>query len=298
MYNVLVWGAGYGYGKYINALKYQEVLNEIKIIGITAKDALYDYLDGYPFIPLSAICEKEFDYIVVTVEVGFSSVLSDVKNMGYPEKCMIKACVFTLPGFLFSEYVKLICSRVSIISNNCWGGTMYHSLGMKFFSPFINMFETDEDYLKLLSDLKYYMGCKLEYIEYGFDPILDRRYPICKLDDIKLYFNHYIDMDEVEGKWYKRIERINWDNIFIMMYTENQNTVYEFDKLKYEKKICFVPFETSTTSSYHLEITNRIAVKNIPFWNIVNKIAGGYYHDYNLIDLLNNGTATRNRYYL
>ena len=31
MFNILIWGTGYGYSKYINVLKYQELLGEIKI---------------------------------------------------------------------------------------------------------------------------------------------------------------------------------------------------------------------------------------------------------------------------
>lgn len=295
MYQILIWGTGYGYNQYINLLKYQELLNEIKIVGITGKDMLYDQLDGYPFWPIFQLTKERVDYIVVTSDINFSEIVIEAEKLGFSEDMFIRAKVLALPGFLFSKYISIQSSKISIISNNCWGGTLYHSLGMKFYSPFINMFENDKEYLKLLSDLKVYLDLKLEFIKDGFNPVLNMKYPICLLGDVELHFNHYPNMDEVELKWSKRVKRINWDNLFVMMFTESEQIAREFDRLDYNKKICFVPFRNSYKSSYYLQIVDRYEMRNIPFWEIVNKIASGHYQDYDLIDLLQKGKIDKSR---
>lgn len=297
MYRILVWGVGYGYGQYINLLKYQELLGEIEIIGVTGKDILYDRLDGYPFLSDNQIREAKADYVVVTSDLHFNEIAVEAGKLQFGEDKLIMAKVFALPGFLFSQYALLLHSKVSIIANNCWGGTAYHALGMRFYSPFINMFEDDENFLRLLGDFKYYMGLKLEFVRYGFSPARNIIYPVCRLGDVELHFNHFSSMDEVERKWYERVERINWDNLFVMMHTENVETMGCFEKLRFDKKICFVPFSCSLQSAYCLQLADRNVTKNEPFWSIVNKTAGGNYHDYNLIDLLLSGKVNRNRYF-
>ena len=50
MFSAVIWGMGYTYNQYINAIKYQELLGRIKISGVTGREDIYEFLDGYPFI--------------------------------------------------------------------------------------------------------------------------------------------------------------------------------------------------------------------------------------------------------
>lgn len=290
-YRVLIWGVGYGYSQYINAIKYQEILNEIKVIGVIGRDVLYDYLDGVPFLSWPEITGREIDYIVITSDKNFTEIAAEAVKLGFSEDLLVKAKVFALPGFRFFKYVSLRSPAMSIISNNCWGGISYNSLGMGFSSPFINMFIEDSQYLRLLRGLKDYLKLRLKFIR--LDPA--GGYPVCGLGDIELHCIHYSNMDDVEEKWYERVGRINWDNLFIMMFTTNPQIVADFDQLDFEKKICFVPFESSLKSAYYLQIVDRDEMRDTPFWKIVNMIARGYYHDYDLIDLLCEGRVVENR---
>ena len=81
MYKVLVWGAGYGYSQYINLLKYQELLGELRIVGVTGKDDLYDYLDGYTFLSLEQARQEKIDYIVVTTESNYLQIVQEGLNL-------------------------------------------------------------------------------------------------------------------------------------------------------------------------------------------------------------------------
>ena len=57
---------------------------------------------------------------------------------------------------------------------------------------------------------------------------------------------HYKDKEEVIEKWYRRINKINWDDLIIIMaiMAENETCDYEvikkFDRLPFKNKICFV----------------------------------------------------------
>ena len=51
MENAIIWGLGQDYSQYINSIKLQEKIGELKIIGVTDSKELYNCLDGYPFIP-------------------------------------------------------------------------------------------------------------------------------------------------------------------------------------------------------------------------------------------------------
>ena len=293
MNTAIIWGLGYDYSQYVNCIKLQEVIGEIQIVGVTDSKELYSCLDGYPFVSVAEILEKG-DYIVITSSACFEEIFWMAKEQGFDDDHIIPAKVFALPGFRFSQYIELVKSHVSIIANNCWGGAISHSLGLPFRSPFINMYENDDDYIRLLHDLRRYLNQKVIFKEMGYTEILKRYFPICTLGDITLYFNHYTSMEEVNEKWYSRLKKMNWDNLFVMMYTDNEKIAQEFDCLDYPKKICFVPFRSSLKSAYTIELADKL---DQPFWYIVNAIAESRLADYDLIELLSQGKSG-SRYFL
>lgn len=140
-------------------------------------------------------------------------------------------------------YTSLSQGPMSIISNDCFGGFVYKKFGLEYTTPFIWLWLDNYDYIKLLKNLKYYLNCKLNFIKQeGIS------YPVGLLDDIKIHFNHYSTEYEAEQKWYKRLERFNWNNIVIKYQTTNEECIYEFDKLEYINKVVFVPEEVKVES--------------------------------------------------
>ncbi|MDP4121032.1 MAG: DUF1919 domain-containing protein [Bacillota bacterium] len=114
----------------------------------------------------------------------------------------------------------------SIICSNCIGGIIYHRLGLKFLSPTINLFIYQNDYLKFVLNLKDYLEKELMFIE------TDEKYPVAKLGDITIYFNHYKTDEEARESWNKRKERINYNNLFIIMYDKDGLSEDDLAKLK------------------------------------------------------------------
>lgn len=114
----------------------------------------------------------------------------------------------------------------SIICPNCIGGLIYHRLGVKFLSPTINLWMYQYDYLKFVLDLEKYISLELEFIESNYN------HPVAKLGDITLYFNHYKTNEEAKKKWDSRKRRINYDNLFLIMYDKDGLTKDDFKKLE------------------------------------------------------------------
>lgn len=125
----------------------------------------------------------------------------------------------------------------TIIASNCNGGIIYHDLNLPFNSPTINLSMDTDDFIKLVSNLKYYLEQEIVEIE-------DKNYdfPCGMLEDIKIRFNHYKTFEEAVDKWNERKTRINWDNIYIMAI-DGDNATYEsvkkFDELPYKNKVIF-----------------------------------------------------------
>lgn len=120
-----------------------------------------------------------------------------------------------------------------------------HELGMRFDSPTVNLFFYPEDYLKLLSNFKYYIQeCSLVQ---DIKLTLQNKYPVGKLDDIVIHFVHYRNFEEAKHKWETRCSRIHWDNLYFMMVERDgctEEQVRKFDELPYEHKIIFTKKDT------------------------------------------------------
>lgn len=111
----------------------------------------------------------------------------------------------------------------SIICSNCIGGIIYHRLGLQFLSPTINLWINQKDFCKFVLNIRYYISLKLEFFDTSYN------HPVAKLGDITIYFNHFKTEDEAKEVWIKRKIRINYENLFIIMYDKDGIT---YDDLK------------------------------------------------------------------
>lgn len=159
--------------------------------------------------------------------------------------------VKSLPYLIRRRYnLKVIKSRdFTIISNNCWAGSVYRYFGMPYLSPTVGLYFFSSDYLKFVSDLRHYMSTELEFIsceESNYSEIIKVRnqadVPIARLDDVEIVFLHYKTEQEAKEKWDRRKERINWNNIFIKFSKMNcctQEHLKRFSQLPFKNKFMF-----------------------------------------------------------
>lgn len=287
-FNVVIWGIGKIYNRLVNIIHYFEKINQIKIVALVTNELLkYKTLDGYPILSKSELKTLKFDYLIIASEVYFKEIVDDAEHNIGIERCKILPFwILDIPYFDFEKYIKLKNSNLSIISNNCWGGLICQTLGLECLSPFKNVSFSDEDYIKLLKNLKYYLSINPVWLgEMSLDKNRNKEVPILKLDDISIKCNHELNADIAISNWIRRKNKFNWKNIFVEMYTCSKDIENEFILLNhYEKKVCFVPFESSKENSIKLNIMT--GQKN--FWETVNDNAGIGKNAlaYRLIDLL------------
>ena len=119
----------------------------------------------------------------------------------------------------------------TIISNNCTAGYVYQYYGLPYNTPTAGLFFEASDFVKLMKHPeKYFKNAKLVFIDptesSHYQLVKDLpdygAYPVAKLDDIEIFFQHYPLKEEAESKWYRRSSRINYNNIFFL-FSENES---------------------------------------------------------------------------
>lgn len=124
----------------------------------------------------------------------------------------------------------------TLLASNCTGGFILHDLGLPFHSPFVNLYLTPKDFIRYLQRIEHYQTQPLQFIECG------KTYPVAKLADLTLHFMHYESEQAAKNKWQARTQRMNLDQLFIIM-TDRDGCDYQdlqaFDRLPFANKIVF-----------------------------------------------------------
>ena len=107
---------------------------------------------------------------------------------------------------------KLKNKDFTLVTSNCTGGILYHWLGLKFRSPFINLYMSNEDYIKALENFELFLSTPLK--EYK----RNENYPIgIGYSNVKIHFVHYTSFEEANNKWKERIKRIDKQNLCVWL---------------------------------------------------------------------------------
>ena len=134
---------------------------------------------------------------------------------------------------------------LTIISNTCIGGRLYHDYGRKFLSPTIDFYMEPASFVKLCLNLKYYMSCEIKPLpDYKIDHLSN--FLFCDIGGLIAAFGHTNDSyDKIISKWNERKERINYNNIVVICTDRNvfkkpftkcsKETVKEFGNIPYKK---------------------------------------------------------------
>lgn len=295
MKKCLLWGMGHCLFENINLLKYHEMSEHFQVVGVTATSSIYSEMGGYRYIDKNEIGMLEFDFVIVFTYITdtLHVLFKDIAKCGIKDEIVFTHNILKHPSFNIGNFLELKKNPPSIIANNCWGGFTYHNVGMPFNSPFINTFVCENDYMRMLKNLRYYMNEELEFAEIEYNEYFKKSYPVARCGDIRIKFVHETSFEKAVTCWEKRKKRINWDNLFVMMCTENRETAAEFSKLSYKKKMCFVPFIAKEESLLFIDFVKEKEIKGLGFGTIVNGMANGAYPYYDPFELLLNGRITK-----
>ncbi len=162
---------------------------------------------------------------------------------------------------------KLLNKEFTVISNDCWGGEVYKLLNLPFNSPFIGCMIMAPCYLELLKDLKDNLKGNLTFIGKSKYPQVENLrsekgyFPTGLLNNsIEIHFLHYNSESEVVNKWYRRVQRVNYSNLFVKFdggkdYASEEN-IKTFKKLNFDQKLLILPGHLSGLSENTLFVQN------------------------------------------
>ena len=198
--------------------------------------------------------------------------------------------IVCIPGFTLQKYRQLQHSKLSILSKDCLGGLFSHLLGLKILSPFFNLTTAkEEDFLRFLKHPRLYVEDELEFKESRISGAESYPYPVYTIGNVTLNMIHYKNFDEAVAKWHERKRRINWYNILVLMDTNRQEMIEQFDELPYGKKACFVPFKSNLYSAFYIDSK---FTKDGTFSGVIAQLSNVIPYYYDLFDILLYGKKT------
>lgn len=145
--------------------------------------------------------------------------------------------------------IRLRNRRVSIISNDCWGGRMCKFYRLPFHSPFVGLFIVGPDYVKLLEN-RHLLDLEPQFFPIGQSKWIDylrsvnqTSHPVARLgDDVEIHFLHYENEEVARQKWTRRVKRIDWNNALVKFNQRDvcdDDLIRRFDRLPFREKVCF-----------------------------------------------------------
>ena len=165
-----------------------------------------------------------------------------------------------------------------IISNNCWGYSIYNTLKRPYNTPFVGLFIPPESYISLLKNFPNCLNDSLKFIE------TDQTYPIAYLGDtkIKIHFMHYLTNIEAQEKWSRRVDRL-------------------FDALKENEDLFFKFCDSEGCTSTHLDSFHALPFKykisfTVEEYDHDNNMYVPYLRDENTQSIVNGLQLYKNRY--
>lgn len=143
----------------------------------------------------------------------------------------------------------------TLLCNKCVGGAILHELAQPFLTPTIKLGIDPENFVIYLKYLKQFQAGQL--IE---DKNSKCSFPVGILQageknipPVTIQFNHYTTFQEAQEKWYERSKRINFDNLYVMMFygksTMQKDVIRQFDQLAYKNKVVFMKEKLDDISS-------------------------------------------------
>lgn len=170
-YKLILWGVGAQYNALINSLKNWEEQNQIEVKAVTAKEIMdVKRVDGWQVVRREELKDIDYDYLIICNDAQVNEIIAEALSFGLEREKMIPSRVLKVPYFEWKSYDRIRKSRLSIVSANCWGGILCHTLGMECLSPFKNLWISAADIIKMMPDFQGYMSEKLSFARWAPQP--------------------------------------------------------------------------------------------------------------------------------
>ena len=220
--------------------------------------------------------------------------------MKHQRPSLVKKCIIKIKNILkktiknlflfFNDCKKKKLEKIepfTIIANNCIAGFLYQKFNIKYYSPTIGLQFSQEDFVKFCSNFWHYINFELEESEdkkqekfssLGGEKI---NFPVGRIDDLVIYFQHYQTFENAREKWNERKLRIDKSKLFfIFVVYDNTSiqTIKAFESLPLKNKLILTNDET-----YASPIVFALHNRKNPWYEKINKtrFSKKYYEKYN-----------------
>ena len=252
---IVVWfvsNDGRYIGAALNILERQH--NGIELIGVTATQKIS--VNNLPFIPLNEINMNGGGIDIILLaggrQIGMAEVTKFAKSINLDVDKLLGDWIVCIPGFTLQKYRQLQRSRLSIFVRDCFGGMLSHTLGLEFFSPFVNLYLLEDEYIRFIRHPRVYMEEEFNFQKNLYDPSNTTYFPVATLGNISLYLLHYKSFKEAEDKWNQRKNKINWYNLLPVMYTSDPEILQKFEETSHGKKVAFTSFKSDSPVAFYI----------------------------------------------
>ena len=271
---IALWGTGAVYRKHISVLLSMQAIGLVELVAaVDSAPQNVATLDGMPVIKPDMLETLEFDHLLI-MSTRFAQEMIDeaTQRLGIPRSIICSYSQLSLPSFDLRSHMRLLDSRVSIVSNTGWGGLLFSALQMEPVSPFVGTMLKEQDYLRMLSSLEEYLA---------IDDLLfrGRRYDSSGSTylsfgwgDLELRFTEEEDPHVAVQRWLERRAQFNWDNVLVQMSTVNPEAEQRFEAMgRYPNRVCFVPYASGCAHSIHIPVPSHHRIFN----SVVNEMVYG-----------------------
>ena len=167
-----------------------------------------------------------------------------------------------------------------IISNNCWGSQIYPFLGKPYLTPFVGLFFSPDDYIKLLENLDEILSIDPVFGEPG--QLDDRHYPVGILaGEITVHYLHYVDESDALEKWKRRLSRLSLKPEGLVIKFDDhdggtQSLFQRFHQLPFPKKISFSKEKMNFSNNYRIR-DEHLDLDGYQFFRVVEQYFDFFY---------------------
>ena len=152
-------------------------------------------------------------------------------------------------------YRKTLRKRdITLITNNCIGGIIYHDMHLQFLSPTINLYFDNEEFILFCTYLDEYLSLAVEECI-----SIQKPFPVGVLHgshgDVHIYFMHYDSFEQAVAKWNERKARINYDNLYIIMEAQRctSDILANIQDIPYANKVVLTDGDQDVANSFPIK---------------------------------------------
>lgn len=129
--------------------------------------------------------------------------------------------------------------EITLLCNNCTGSMMLHDIGIKFNSPFVNLWIEPLDFLEICQNPEeFLLHHELQEAK------SELPYPVATINGKKIYLQHYTSFTQAKEIWERRIARMNFAQLHVVTVSRDDNTPLiqqEFSKILNLRKVLLQP---------------------------------------------------------